>query len=162
MSAGSTTEETYAVLGKDDYQVIQATGCIIPGQTLEVDRIVDNGDGTFNYYFESDVAPIGSTVHAGYPFNRFVKPTMPFIRDKDGKVISNAKLTISDIIVYFENSGPFEVKQTSRYRAIDAVHSNWVIPTANDPDDPEEKGIKSGLFRVTWGERSDWSGAAEE
>ena len=143
--------------GEPNVQMVQGTGCAVPGGDLSPLSIVDEGGGQITYTFPSDIVPDGAEIIAGVPMGAEVQPTMPLYRDGEGKPISNAKLTVNSFIVYFENSGSMECSLVSPYRTEDRVYSNKTIPIYNDPDDPDMDGVSSGEFRFRWGERSDRS-----
>jgi hypothetical protein len=82
---------------------------------------------------------------------------MPFIRDRDGAAIKNANIVVTEFNAYYEESGYINSTLESKYRAVPRSYSNQQIITLNDPDDPDNIGIRSGVFKVPWGERSDWS-----
>lgn len=138
-------------------KLVQGAGCAVPGQTISSVTITDLGSGMWRYRFEDATAPNGATVLAGLAYESLVKPTMPFIRDKENRAVKNTKLVVTEFIVYFDKSGFMDSKLVSRYRAADTVFSNQEIVTAFDPEDPAGIGIRSGEFVIPWGERSDWS-----
>lgn len=149
------SERTYVELSWDNAVFVQGTGCATPGRALEATK--EAVDGYWRYHFSDASAPIGASVLVGQRYTSTVKPTMPFIRDKTGAAIKNSKLVVTDFHVYFEDSGYIDATLSSKYRAADRVHSNKQVLLDNDPDDPDGLGIRSGEFRVPWGERSDWS-----
>jgi len=147
---------TRVVLPWPNAKIVQGTGCAVPGQTA-LDEIVDNGDGTYDYYFLNATVPDGATVLTGLPVTASVKPTMPFIRDGNGAAIKNTKLVVTQFVLYYEESGYINATMSSKYRTTDREMSNEQAVVANDPDDPDGLGIRSGSYTVPWGERSDWS-----
>ena len=149
--------KTYLDLPWGNALLVQGTGCAVPGQAISSVNITDLGGGTWRYLVSNVTAPNGSTVLAGLAFESLVKPTMPFIRDKENRAIKNTKLVVTEFVVYFDESGYMDSRMTSRYRADDALFSNQEIVTAFDPEDPDGIGIRSGEFVIPWGERSDWS-----
>lgn len=149
--------KTYIDLPWANALLVQGTGCAVPGQTISSVNITDLGGGTWRYLMEDLTAPTGATVLAGLAYESLVKPTMPFIRDRNNRAIKNTKLVVTEFIVYFDESGFMDSKLTSRYRADDTLFSNQEIVTAFDPEDPTGIGVRSGEFIVPWGERSDWS-----
>ncbi len=149
-------ELTYLDLPWSDAVFVQGTGCSTPGRALSAST-TDLGGGSWRYFFQDRSAPDGASVLIGKRYNVLVKPTMPFIRDKAGAAIKNSKVVVTDFHVYFEESGHIDTTMQSKYRTEDRVHSNKQVILDNDPDDPDGLGIRSGEFRVPWGERSDWS-----
>jgi len=150
--AGVDSTETKVSPLRAGASFVQGTGCAVPGQTVTPLREV-SGEA----FFDSQTVPIGARVWGGSKYERSVTPTMPIVRDSEGKPISKAKLVIGTFIIYFENSGALNAVRSSIYRALDLVRTNSAIPIANDPEDPAGTGVKSGEFRVSWGERSDRS-----
>jgi hypothetical protein len=147
---------TYIDLPWPDASLVQGTGCAVPGQTV-LSVVTDLGDGTYRYLLDNTTVPNDASVVAGLGYTSLVKPTMPFIRDANGAAIKNSKLVITELVIYYDESGIINTRMDSKYRADPIQHSNLQIVTANDPDDPEGKGVRSGSYSVPWGERSDWS-----
>jgi hypothetical protein len=147
---------TFIDLPWDNALIVQGTGCATPGQTV-ITIITDLGTGMYRYLLDDTTVPDGSSIIAGLGYESLVKPTMPFIRDANGSAIKNSKLVITELVIYYDDSGIINTRMDSKYRADPIEHSNLQIVTANDPDDPEGKGIRSGSYNVPWGERSDWS-----
>lgn len=150
-------EKTFIDLPWPDAKLVQGLGCTVPGQVIQSVVISALGDGTFRYVIPATTAPESATVIAGLVYPVSVKPTMPFIRDSNGRVVRNSKLVVTEFIVAFESSGIMTATMASKYRAEDIVFSNERIAVDNDPDDPLGIGIRSGDFIVPWGERSDYS-----
>ena len=147
---------SYINLNWETVELVQGAGCAVPGQTV-LSTAADLGNGQWQHIVDGTTVPAGATVWAGLNYTSLVKPTMPFIRDKTGAVISKSKLTITEFITYYEASGYISATMSSKYRATDIVHTNQEIITAGDPDDPLGIGIRSGEYKIPWGERSDWS-----
>ena len=137
---------------------VQGAGCAVPGQQLTpLSNTGTYGSGVHTVTFSSATCPEGATVIFGENYERSLWPTMPVVRDKDGKAIKNSKLVLSAFNVYYEQSGVMTGTMKSKYRAVDQVATNSTVPIANDPDDPDGIGIRSGTFTIPWGEQSDWS-----
>lgn len=155
--AGQSDLYTSVDRGFVDLVFVQSTGCAVPGRVITPVAVDDLGGNQRRYYFPNTVVPAGAEVISGYVYGAEVKPTMPFFRDGEGKPISNSKLVVNNFVIYYEDSGPVSATMSSKYRAQDKVASNETVAVANDPDDPLGIGIKSGEFKLRWGERSDWS-----
>ncbi len=140
-------------------EFVQGEGCAVPGQTVTPLTPVGTAGtaGSWTVTFNSDTVPEGATVIYGETYERAVWPTMPFVRDKNGKAIKNSKIVINDFNIYFEQSGDITSTMKSKYRAVDQVYTNDSIPIANDPNDPDGIGVRSGVLTCPWGEQSDWS-----
>lgn len=141
----------------DGCSVVQGLGCAVLGQEATVKAIIDNGDGTFTYHLNKGTVPVGAKVYIGQTYEKILKPTMPFYRDQNGTVVSYAKLIVTDFALYYEESGRITVTMESRYRQDDVVQDNGYLPIAGLLDDPDANGLKSGIYKFPWGERSDWS-----
>ncbi len=138
-------------------KLVQGAGCAVPGQIITPIDIIALGNGNYRYAVSKSTAPDGATVIAGLVYTKSITPTMPFIRDADGKAVKQSKLVITDFNVYYENSGIISTSMYSKYRTDPKSYSNSTIPVANDPNDPLGNGIRSGELTVPWGEQSDWS-----
>jgi len=138
----------------DNLVIVQGDGCDRPGNTV---KYTVTGTGPYTYSFSSDVVPEDAQVFYGIPYETVLTPTMPFIRDKDGKAQRYAKLTVTEFILYFEDSGYISATMSSKYRSEDTVVSNERYVLDIDLDDTDFNGTSSGTFVVPWGERSDWS-----
>lgn len=150
-------EKTYIDLPWPNALLVQGTGCAVPGQTISSVNITDLGTGIWRYLVSDSTAPAGAAVLAGLAYESIVQPTMPFIRDKDGRAVKNTKLVVTEFIVYFDESGYMDSTMSSRYRSEDVLFNNREVVTAFDPEDPAGIGIRTGEFIIPWGERSDWS-----
>tara|TARA_R110002012_G_scaffold96493_1_gene232524 strand:+ start:5575 stop:7965 length:2391 start_codon:yes stop_codon:yes gene_type:complete len=141
----------------EDCSTVQGLNCAVPGQEATVQAVIDNGDGTFTYHLNKTTVPVGAKVYVGQPFEKVLQPTMPFYRDRNGSVVSNANITVTDFEIYFEDSGQIDVRMDSKYRANPVLQNNGYLPIAGLLDDPEADGLQSGSYKFPWGERSDWS-----
>jgi len=139
----------------DDASFVAHTGCTNPGR--KVLETAQSGSGPFTYTFAEEDVPSGATVVAGLEYTQSVTPTMPFIRDREGRSVTSSKLVITDFTVLYENSGSILATMTSKFRTADKTHSNTRIITDDDPEDTAGIGIRSGEFVIPWGERTDWS-----
>jgi hypothetical protein len=156
--AGDADElKTYIDLPWPTALLVQGTGCAVPGQTVSSVEIFDLGGSVWRYVVSDTTVPNGATLLAGLAFESQVTPTMPFIRDREGKAVKHTKLVVTEFVIYFDESGFIESRLASKYRANDVVFSNKRVVTAGDPSDPAGIGIRSGEFVIPWGERSDWS-----
>ena len=153
---GDADNYTSVVSEFEDRIFVQGAGCDTPGRSLAYTAVIPDASN-WRYIFAKDVAPSGSTVFAGENFSASVEPTMPLFRDREGKPISNSKLVVNAFVLYFEDSGFIDATMASKYRTNDVTHTNRAFPIVGDPNDPTGIGLKSGEFRVRWGERSDWS-----
>lgn len=152
----AATDLSFIDLPWPDAKLVQGEHCTVPGQT--VSAVVSNiSTNVWRYLMNTSTVPDAGHVYAGLSYTSLVKPTMPFIRDSTGAAIKNSKLVVTEFVVYYDESGHIDSTMTSKYRAVDQVHTNDKVVTANDPDDPAGKGIRSGDYSIPWGERSDWS-----
>ncbi len=139
----------------DDALFVAHTGCANPGR--QVVEVSQTGSGPYTYTFAEEDVPEGATVVAGLEYEQSVTPTMPHIKDRDGRAITSTKLVITDFTVIYNESGVIHSTMTSKYRAADKTHTDARIITDDDPEDPLGIGIRSGEFVIPWGERADWS-----
>lgn len=71
----------------------------------------------------------------GQRYNTRFIPTMPYLKDGDGVAVTGAKLSISDFVVTYENSGPFIMTRQSLYEAPEDYWSlRYSGRTLGDPD----------------------------
>ena len=144
------------ILPYPDAAIAQGTGCSVVGDRISKVSFEDIGKG-YRYTFSKNTAPPGASVIVGRPYLQMVKPTMPFIRDRNGKVQKLSRLVVTNFIVHYEDSGFISSRMSSKYRSQDTVLSNEYVLLDRNPDDPDQQGIRSGLWDIPWGERSDWS-----
>jgi len=133
---------------------VQHTGCVKPGQ---VATAVETGSGPYTYTFNEITCPAASTVVAGISYTSSVTPTMPYARHRDGKPNRAVDLVVSQFRAAYENSGTIQSTMASKYRATDTVIDNDYVIVVDNPDDPNEIGIRDGVFRFPWGEQTDRS-----
>ncbi len=146
------TEFTSRHLDPTGQVYVQGEGCAVPGNSATPTFIGPN-----TVRFDSNTVPDGAAVWEGVRYDRYVKPTMPVVRDKEDKPIANAKLVLGSIAVYYEDSGSMTIEQECPYRANNITQTNLAVSVANDPLDPDQNGISSGVYRAKWGERTDRS-----
>ena len=138
-------------------QFVQGEGCRTPGRPVGAD-VVTGPDpiGNYQYTFAADAVPDGAKLICGLPYTRSVKPTMPFVRDRNGDVAARQAIVVGTFTIEYEQTGYFKAVMTSRYRAdpIEFV-TDW-FPTDDDPDGTGA-GLRDGRHVIPWGERSDYS-----
>jgi hypothetical protein len=134
----------------------QSTGTAAIGRDAEPVSSVSTGVGEWTYTFREDHIANGVSLIAGIRFERSCSPTMPFLRDRDGNVRAQAKLTVLHFYIDYNETGYVEAVMRSPYRDTLSMIEQW-FPTADDPRDLNETGIRSGVYEVPWGERADWS-----
>lgn len=132
----------------------QSLGCPAIGSEASA-TAADLGGGQWRYTLNPDAAPEGATVVAGQKYLRMVKPTMPFMRDREGNVKARGHVVVSAFYIDYQNCGALDVIQTGPWREPSTISVNW-FPLADDPL-RGPSGIRSGILEVPWGERSDWS-----
>ena len=154
-TVGPTTE---VVLPYEGARFVQGTGCFNPGSpanTVSVSAPDANGYVTYTLY--EDTVPDGAEVICGLPYERWVDPTMPVVRGRDGKPVPRTHLVVNGFMVEYQDTGFLRAVMTSRYRAEPTIFEvDWFNVDA-DPDDPQSNGVRSGILHVPWGERADWS-----
>ena len=151
-----TADASFQVsLAFDDASFVQHTDCTTPG--TEITETTKTGSGPYVYTFAEADVPEGAVVVAGLPYDQYVEPTMPFMRDRNGAPIVGNKLVVTDFTVVYEDSGAIVSLLTSKYRAAARSHSNLKAITVGDVEDTLQIGIRSGDFVIPWGENSEWS-----
>lgn len=135
--------------------LVQSTGCEVLGSVLAAES--ETISGGYRYRFSNFVAPASAELISGLSYRCSIKPTMPFIRDAEGRVQLRSKLVVTDFAVYYNDSGYIGSVMTSRYRSEDFTFTNEEIQIDEDLDDVNKIGTKSGVWTFGWGERSDWS-----
>jgi hypothetical protein len=149
------SSSSVVILDYDNAEFVQHTGCSNPGSRAT--ELTKTGSGPYTYTFDTTTVPDAATVVAGLAYVSFVEPTMPFRRSRDGKAKRMDAVVVTTFEVAFDNSGPIVSTMESKYRADDQVFDNDKFITVDDPDDPDQIGIRDGIFVIPWGERSDRS-----
>ncbi len=150
-----TADASFQVTADFDNAVfVQHTGCANPGS--QVTETGQTGSGPYVYTFDEAVVPENAIVVAGLVYDQYVEPTMPFVRDRNGQPVIDNKLVVTEFMVVFEDSGTIASLMTSKYRA-NETFSNLKAITVGDVEDVLQIGIRSGDFRIPWGENSEWS-----
>lgn len=83
--------------------VVQSTGCISPGVTVSFEYDESAGElvaGETLSEGEGDV-----TVIMGRKYNMTYRPTMPFIKDQEGRVIESDRITLNDVSINYNKTG---------------------------------------------------------
>jgi hypothetical protein len=91
---------------------VQGAGCPNPGMLAEV-ASVNSTENTLT--LEDDM--LGGRIIIGTRFTSRYRPTMPKVKDKDGKTIGTGKLVVQHFIVNCRASGGFLVNILSRFRS---------------------------------------------
>lgn len=132
---------------------VQYTGAPNEGIEIKPDLVLTTETG-YDYYFYS--LPEGTQLLAGKRFSRYIDPTMPRLKDRNGATISSAKLTIIKFMLHIEDSGEIDVTLRSPYRQ-DYTFKPYRYPLDDEPTDPNRSMLTSGVIDVPWGERADLS-----
>lgn len=141
----------------EDPRFVQDTGCLNIGREIRpVGDPVVNADGTYTYTFDSELAPDSAIVVAGQQIDGYVEPTMPHIKDRDGKPISTARVVVTKFRVHLSDSGDVYVDMYSPYRPT-YRHEDRRFPLDDEPLDPEQTLISDSIVEVPWGDRAEWS-----
>ena len=135
----------------DDYVVVQSTRCLKPG--LEITPTATLTEPT-RYRLPHDVCPDGSTVYIGQKVRCSVKPTMPNLKDRQGAVISSAKIMLQKFLVHLDNSSDVLCRMLTPYRDTIEYYPRR-FPLDDDPLDPGGLLIKDYTLEVPWGEYAD-------
>lgn len=135
---------------------VQAEGCSSPGRQVQADE-VDLGNGVWEYTLSTVTVPDGADVFVGLPFARWVVPTMPYVRDRNGEPAARTKVVVNAFYIEYADTGYLRVENKSKYRAAPSIFSVDFFPLDQQVDDPMQNGVRSGKLHVPWGERADWS-----
>lgn len=103
----------------DDLIVLQMDGGIVVGMPLQISAITDTsstGSDANTVQVTLSDAFTGDVVFGRKFKTRFV-PTMPSKKDADGVAITGAKISVTEFIVTFEQSGPFTMIRQCAYEA---------------------------------------------
>lgn len=87
--------------------IVRGPGCSDPGVTVSFSK----DGGVFKT--EESLAPSGTdtvTVYFGVSYKMRYKPTMPFIKDRNGRVMDTDRLTINDVSINYDLTGLTFVK----------------------------------------------------
>ena len=137
---------------------VQGTDCANPGSIAGIDTVTGpDGSGNYTYTMFEDTAPVGATVICGLPFSRWVEPTMPVFRDRNGKPVPRLALVVNGFMVEYAETGYIKSIMDSKYRVDPLIFEMDWFPTDDDPADPLGNGVRSGMLHIPWGERTDWS-----
>lgn len=91
-------------LNNQPLRFIQGAGCPNPGLAIGIDSIVYNA-GIPGWVVTLKQNMAGGSIVGGIRFLSDYWPTMPRMKDRDGVVISNARLMISKFLLSLENTG---------------------------------------------------------
>lgn len=153
VSGGGTVVLPFA-----DARFVQGEGCANPGSVAGVDAVSGpDGSGNYTYTMFADTAPPGAEVVCGLAYERWVEPTMPVFRDRNGKPVPRLALVVNGFMVEYQDTGYLKSIMNSRYRTAPIEFEMDWFPTDDDPADPFGNGVRSGILNVPWGERTDWS-----
>lgn len=137
---------------------VQGTGCATPGREVHpTDESTPDGNGNVTYTFDDETVPEGADVIGGVPYARWVKPTMPFARGRDGRRLPRTHLVVNSFLLHYEETGYIKTIMDSRYRQDPIEFEVDWFALDDDPVDPLGNGLRSGILNAPWGERSDWS-----
>lgn len=136
---------------------VQGDGCANPGSIAEIASVSGPVSGNYTYTMFEDTAPPGSSVICGLTYDRYVDPTMPVFRDRNGAPVPRLSLVVNGFMVEYQDTGYLKSVMTSRYRAAPIEFEMDWFPTDDDPADTFGNGVRSGIMNIPWGERTDWS-----
>lgn len=139
----------YADVDIGDWVVVQGEGCPNPGHTVKVLNRVSN-----SLTLEADMQ--GGEVYVGIPFYAEFMPTMPFVKDRNGKVVVGANLVVSRFTLSFETTGYIGAYTKSDHRSTASVSFNGrtigaSLPPLGGP------AVSDGEFDIPFGEDSTYA-----
>jgi hypothetical protein len=154
-TADATSQITLPYAGAN---FVQGTGCLTPGREVTATAESARGsDGLVTYTFDTETVPEGATVVAGLKFARWVSPTMPFVRGRDGRPLPRTRLVVNSFMLEYEETGYIKTTLNSRFRTAPIEFVVDWFAMDQDPVDALGNGLRSGILNIPWGERSDWS-----
>jgi hypothetical protein len=149
---------TTVVLPYAGARFVQGAGCVTPGSPASIASVsAPDGSGNVTYTLAEDTVPDGAEVICGLPYARWVDPTMPVIRDRNGKPVPRMHLVVNGFMVEYQDTGFLRAIMTSKYRVNPTIFEVDWFNMDDDLDDPSSNGVRSGILHVPWGERADWS-----
>lgn len=92
-----------------DFTFVRASGCLDAGVT--VDATYANGRYSTSERLSDGTDPV--TVIGGLRYEFLYEPTMPFMKDAKGRVISEDRLIISDVRVNYDSTGLTNITVTN-------------------------------------------------
>lgn len=124
----------------DDLIVIQGPGCPNPGMRMPTTGY-DEGTRTITLKRTLE----GGTAYVGRRYKRSYKPSMPVIRDYNGKYIQPDRFIASSFELTYEDSGPFVVNVTHpQFGEFQYINSNRITGLARVGED----NLNSDTFPV--------------
>ena len=121
-------------------------------------EVIAQPDGySFRYRFDDADVPPAAEMFCGLRFQRTLKPTMPFIRDREGRTVPRTKVVVNGFMLEYENLGSITAVMDSQYRENPIEFGVDFFPIDGDPSVDSNTGLRSGILHIPWGERSDWS-----
>jgi hypothetical protein len=145
----TTFDPSYTVDDIDDYIAVQGLGCPNPGMKVKISSFAS---GTVT--LERDMG--GGAVFFGKRYTSRYKPTMPFVRDRDGVKVGSGSLTIKQFEAYFTDTGFMEADITDIYGYLASV--KYTGRTIGDPNNlVGEPAVSDGSFSIPFKKRADQS-----
>lgn len=109
------------------------------------------------YVFNEEQVRAGDVLYCGLPFEWLLQPSEPVVKDRNGRVVSSAKITVRDYTVHLEQSGWITAVFKSPYYQQDREFKPHIFTLDGDPLDPTGLQVRSTEVQIPWGERSDMS-----
>lgn len=144
------------VLDVDDAVIVQSTGCLDPGREAVIDFKLPVSGGKTEYYLDTETCPDGATVYGGVKIMRSLKPTMPFIRDRNGNAVTSAVITVREFVVHLDDSSDLGARMHCVYREPYEFYPRR-FPLDDEPNDPNRTLVMDYDLHIPWGERADYS-----
>ena len=149
-----TIADSKVTLSYRDAVLVQRTGCPYPGTEAKPTVVIETTNG-FEYHFAEPLSN-GMELVAGTRISRFVEPTMPRIKDRNGATVSSAVVTVIKFMLHLDETGDFKTIMKSPYRE-DYEFNPSRYPLDDEPLDPDRRMLNTGVVDVPWGERADFS-----
>ncbi|CAM0105603.1 tail protein [Vibrio phage 526E57-1] len=115
----------YPASDVSNLMAVQGEGCPYPGMRA----VFTYDEPTRTLTFKFDLA--GGTVYVGKTYNRLYSPSMPTLRDENGKAIDPYRFTMGNFTVRFDETGPFDVTvRHPQYSEFTVTNSNRIVGQA--------------------------------
>ncbi len=136
----------YEVDAIENYVAVQGAGCPNPGMKAKI-------AGFFEGQVTLDRDMEGGTVHFGRKYTSRYKPSMPFVRDRDGVKVGGL-LILKQFIAHFTETGFFKALITDDYGYSAEVSYNGRV--IGDPNNVVgQPSVSDGAFKIPFKKKAD-------
>lgn len=129
-----------------DLVIVQGENCPNPGSTVDIESVLYDYDEDLAIYTLKENMN-GGYIYVGSDYELYYKPTMPFPKDGDGAVISNAKLIIAEFTLSLKKTFQLTGWTTSKWG--DTPYITYTSRIIGDPDNLLGRPvIEDGTFQM--------------